>query len=85
MERRNAPQVTKPASFGVRKTGYDALIKPHMSQWQKETMSDLHPMEHHGDRLPHEGFTAGEEVFWLAIAFVVVLPLIVYAYWSFQA
>jgi len=39
------PRITKRASFGVKKTGYDALYKPNLSQWQKESMGELIPLE----------------------------------------
>jgi len=71
------PRITKRASFGVKKTGYDALYKPNLSQWQKESMSDLYPMEHHGDRLPHEGGLLHVGLIEFAVLAVIVVVAVV--------
>lgn len=38
-------KTTKRASFGVTRTGYNADQPANLSQWQKETMGELIPLE----------------------------------------
>jgi len=38
-------KTTKRASFGVTRSGYDADQPANLSQWQKETMGELIPLE----------------------------------------
>jgi len=79
-------KTTKRASFGVTRSGYDADQPANLSQWQKETMGDLLPMEHHGDRVPApNGISNGRQLAWLAVIFLVAVPAAVGIYWHWIA
>lgn len=51
--------------------------KPGMTAWQKERMGALQPAA--------EDMSDSEQVWWLALIFVVLMPIIVGIYWSFAA